>query len=161
MAKNKRSADAISGQVLIRYLASVTTKERSADKMRINGHPITETMSRALYRWRNERVEPRVGKVEESLHHWGLTFRNFEDWAVENEECVWSNSCPPPWWNDESESRWREDLDSCDPEWRAEAEAYGSAIGEIKPRKQQRATVRMDAEEIKVSRHQERVPVAA
>lgn len=153
----KRSADAIDGKVIISFIEALTIEEGANHTRKVNGHPISETTARALYRWRSEGVHPRVNKVEATLAGFGLMMREFEEWAEERCRCIWINGAPPAWWTDESESLWRQDLKSADPEWRAEARAYGIAIGEIPaPRK---PSLNFGAEEIKVSR--QRIPVAA
>jgi hypothetical protein len=132
---NKRSADAISGPVIVAFIKANTEQEGPQKTRKVNGRPIGESLSRAIFRWRKEGVHPRLCNVEEALQAFGILFRDFEIWAKENDHCIWFNNVAPDWWTDESESLWRQDLKSSDPDWKREARDYGIAIGALKPRK--------------------------
>lgn len=117
--------DAISGPALVRWIESHSEEDPYAGLL-VKGTPLTSSQQRALFRWREENVNPRLGTVESYLASWADTlFAEFENWAETHGVMIWACGQAPSWWEDASNSREVEDLASSDPEWVAEARARG------------------------------------
>lgn len=93
------------------WLAFLTSIERVEDGQRyLNGYPITETMSRGLYRWRHEGTTPTLFVVDRYLVAIGLHLDEFFDWATERGLDPWLHGEPewhraaPDW--DEIDKTW-------------------------------------------------------
>jgi len=127
--KQVQRADTISGKVLLQWIEEHSREEHRHGRL-INETPISETLTRAIYRWEHDGVNPSLTKAEEALLQFGgVTCREFEQWAKEHDLCIWVGGAAPSWWDDESNSRLFEDLQSTDPMWRREARLEGIELG--------------------------------
>jgi hypothetical protein len=118
------------------------------------------SLQRAYFRWRKEGVNPRLDSAERALRDLRSTFREFEEWAQAQELTVWASGVAPSFWNDCSNSRLLEDLDSIDPAWVAEARQEGTELGVLdKLGRRPRRISRLPVSQGRAAR--QRQPVAA
>lgn len=141
---NRPKADAIAGKVLMGFLESVG-HEDPIRGFHVNNRYADDSLTRAIYRWRHEGVNPGLDKAEATVIYFGILFSEFEEWAEEHSKSIWAAGSAPNWWTDASDNRLLDDLDSLDADWRAEARREGTASGvltsaghrRVLPRKQE------------------------
>lgn len=121
---NRPKADAIAGKVLMGFLESVGTEDPISG-FHVRNRCADDSLTRAIYRWRHEGVNPGLDKAEATVIYFGILFSEFEEWAEGQGKSIWACGSAPSWWTDDSDSRLLDDLDSLDPDWRAEAKRDG------------------------------------
>lgn len=125
----RRKADAIAPELLLEFLAPLTVDDFERGTL-INGKPIaSESATRAYFRWREENAAPSHATAEAFLHAQGLHMTlDFEAWAEERDRSIWASGEPPAGYRD-GDDFWWQDLESTDPEFRAEALEQAAARG--------------------------------
>jgi transposase-like protein len=125
---NRPKADAIAGKVLMAFLESVGTEDPISG-FHVKNRCADDSLTRAIYRWRHEGVNPGLDKAEATVIYFGILFSEFEEWAEDHDQSIWACGSAPSWWTDDSDNRLLDDLDSLDADWRAEARREGTASG--------------------------------
>lgn len=125
---NLPKAGSITGKVLMGFLESVGHEDPIRGFL-VNNKAADDSLTRAIYRWRHEGVNPGLDKAEATVIYFGMLFSEFEEWAEDHRQNIWACGVAPAWWTDESDSRLLDDLTSTDQMWVAEARKKGIASG--------------------------------
>jgi hypothetical protein len=60
---------------------------------------LTETQSRAIYRWREEGTNPPFARVDAWLCEFGLLLLDLELFVAERGLCLWATGREPAWFS--------------------------------------------------------------
>lgn len=110
LERQRRRPDAVCPKLFLRFLEPYVSE--GEDGIRINGRPLDEKQTRALFRWRHEDVAPTYSAVDRFLLAVGLLISSdFEAWAEQEGECIWFAGKPPAGYR-ESDNHWWLDLEA-------------------------------------------------
>lgn len=98
----------------------ITEDPEGREARRVNGRPLAESDCRALHRWRVEGAATSLWKADAFLIRYGGHVEEFMIHCLHEGLEIWASGREPDWFRDDL--TWQ-DLESCDAQWRAEAQA--------------------------------------
>lgn len=97
-----RRRDDLDPAVWQRYLA-LLIRRIEGEPARVNGHTLTDTQTRAVFRWLREETAPSVFVADTFLCSVGLHLSELFLWADEQNLQPWACGAAPEWWEAEGE----------------------------------------------------------
>lgn len=95
---SKPCEDALDPEVWVRWLDEeiCEVSDFASDRLLALGHPLNETKTRALHRWRVEGAYPTIWSADRWIT--GIAhIQEFFDWCERSGVCPWARGEPPEW----------------------------------------------------------------
>jgi hypothetical protein len=91
-ASGRPKPDSLHRDSWLRYLEALTTDDSGV--LRVNGTPLKDKHTRALFRWRNEGGYPSFFLADDILTHCGLHINDFLQFCKDEELEAWASGQP-------------------------------------------------------------------